>query len=530
VDKAPTIAVVVTTYNHARFLDEALRSVCAQTHPATIVVVVDDGSTDDPSSVTKRFPNVRLIRQENRGLAAARNAGLAAVETSYVVFLDADDWLEPDAIESGLACFDRAPDSGFVYGGHRNVDADGQRIGELFEPPREHPYLQLLRGNFIGMHGTVMYRRDRLLAIGGFDEALRRCEDYDVYLRMARQYVLTGHANVIASYRLHGANMSANHRAMLRTTLRVHARHAPRAEDGATARAAWVEGRRGWRRHYAHAMAAARYRRRQNGDSLLASLPALVEIAAAAPGVALVEAASGLRHRIAAALQGRWGGEFVRETARPGRIRFGDLRRTLPVAGGSDRGWPIDRYYTDRFLARHSSEIRGRVLEGGLEGYAARFGDSRVSRRDALVADRDGLHAPFASGSAESDALPEQAFDCVLLTHSLQRVYDLPRAVASVHRALVPGGVVLVAAPGISRLDSCESAPRFWSFTPAGLHRLFADVFGADAVTVEPYGNLFAAAAFLHGIAVEEVTTADIDPADATCPVIVGIRARKRLR
>src|SRR5687768_9785634 len=99
----PTVGIVITTYNHAHFLSEALDSAVAQTRAADAIVVVDDGSSDNPGEVVTRFPGVRLIRQDNRGLSAARNRGLAALTTSHVVFLDADDRLEPRAIEAGLA-------------------------------------------------------------------------------------------------------------------------------------------------------------------------------------------------------------------------------------------------------------------------------------------------------------------------------------------------------------------------------------------------------------------------------------------
>src|SRR5262245_31918650 len=112
--QAATVGVVITTYNHAHFLGEALDSVRAQTHPADEIVVVDDGSGDNPGEVVARFPGVRCIRQDNRGLAAARNAGLTALSTRYVTFLDADDRLEARALAAGLACFGRVPDSGFV--------------------------------------------------------------------------------------------------------------------------------------------------------------------------------------------------------------------------------------------------------------------------------------------------------------------------------------------------------------------------------------------------------------------------------
>jgi glycosyltransferase involved in cell wall biosynthesis/SAM-dependent methyltransferase len=525
--------VVVTTYNHAHFLGQALESVRMQTRAADAVVVVDDGSSDNPAGIVQRFRNVRLIRQENRGLAAARNTGLAALGTSYVVFLDADDRLEPGAIDAGLACHVRVPGNGFVYGGHRYINADGEGIGERFEPAGGEPYLNLLRGNFIGMHGTVMYRRDLLTAVGGFDERLRRCEDYDLYLRMARRYPVTGYPDLVAAYRLHDGNMSADHRAMLRSALEVHRRHAPSAHEGRRARAVWAEGRRRWRRCYAEAMAAARYRNQQQRGRLTASLPALMGMAAAAPRVALLEAFGGIRRRAAAVLPDRLRERLLRGRERVppvGRVRFGDLHRVTPISGcfGFDRGLPVDRYYIERFLARHASEIVGRVLEVGDDAYTRRFG-SGVSRSDVLHVHGGKPQVTLVGDLTDPEVLPEDAFDCIVLTQTLQLIYDVRQAIVRIHRALAPGGVVLVTAPGISQIDRGEWGDSWcWSFTPTALQRLFGDVFGSDAVMIERYGNVFAATAFLQGLAVEELETADLDPLDRAYPVIVALRARKR--
>src|SRR4051794_29900976 len=99
-----TVAVIIPTFNHAHFLADAIGSVLAQTRAADEIIVVDDGSTDDPAAVVAEFREVRFIRQNNRGLSAARNTGLASCATRYVVFLDADDRLLPIALQAGLAC------------------------------------------------------------------------------------------------------------------------------------------------------------------------------------------------------------------------------------------------------------------------------------------------------------------------------------------------------------------------------------------------------------------------------------------
>jgi glycosyltransferase involved in cell wall biosynthesis len=529
----PTVGVVITTYNHAHFLQQALESAQSQTRPADAIVVVDDGSTDDPASVVSRFPGVRLIRQENRGLAAARNAGVAALETSHVIFLDADDRLEPAAIEAGLRCFARAPGSALVYGAHKYIDAEDREIGERFDPPGEDPYLRLLRGNFIAMHGTVMYRRDQLLAAGGFDERLRRCEDYDLYLRIARTSRIAGHPDYVAAYRLHGGNMSTDYPAMLRSALEVHARYAPGPRDGTYARAAWAEGRRRWRRYYAGELAEDRYRRRQQGNSLGASIPVLAAVAAMDPRVAMLQAWGGLRRRIAAVLPWRLRERLLkgREQVPPvGRVRFGDLRRVTPISKdfGFDRGQPVDRYYIERFLARHSSEIQGRVLEIGDDSYTRQFGGAQVTRSDVLHVNPGNPRATLVGDLTEPGVLPENAFDCIILTQTLQLIYDVPLAIRRLHRALAPGGSLLVTAPGISQIDRGEWGPTwFWSFTPIALERMFSEIFGREGVMVRQYGNVFAATAFLQGLAVEDVDIADLEPIDWPYPVIIGLRARR---
>ena len=528
-----SVGIVVTTYNHAHFLEEALASIAAQRLKADDVVVVDDGSNDDPASIVARFPGVRLVRQPNRGLAAARNTGLAALRTSYVIFLDADDRLQPVAIEAGLACFARAPRSGLVYGGHLYLNSLGDVIGGRFEPPGESAYRSLLRGNFIAMHGAVMYRRECLEAIGGFDHGLARCEDYDLYLRMAAAYPITAHPELVAEYRLHGDNMSANHWAMLQSALEVQARYEPPSTADRLDRTAWTEGRRRWRRCYAQEMAYSRYRERQKGAKLAQTLPTLARIARASPSVAFAELTGGVRRRFRAFVSaGRGtqplnGGDAV---PGPRRVRFGDLRRTTPISRyfGFDRGQPIDRYYIERFLTRNAAAIGGRVLEVGDDSYTRRFGADRVSSVDILHVHGGNSRATIVGDLADARVLPANAYDCIVLTQTLQLVYDVRAAVRSLHRALAPGGVVLVTTPGISQIDRGEWKDTwFWSFTAASLRRLFVEVFDEPTVMIEQYGNVFAATAFLQGLAVEEVATADLDAFDDAYPVIVAVRARK---
>src|SRR5919112_291203 len=135
-DAAPLVSVVIPCYNQAHFLGEAIESVLAQSYPNFEIIVVDDGSTDDTSEVAGRYPKVRLVRQENQGLSGARNAGLARSEGEYVVFLDADDRLLPEALETGLEYLDAHSECAFASGRYRFIGGDGS-----FLNPHRHRFV-----------------------------------------------------------------------------------------------------------------------------------------------------------------------------------------------------------------------------------------------------------------------------------------------------------------------------------------------------------------------------------------------------
>src|SRR6266404_3644436 len=222
----PSVTVVITTYNHAHFLGEALVSVVGQSYPPSQIIVVDDGSRDDPAQVVRMYDGVQYIRIEHRGPSATRNAGLAAARGEYISFLDADDRLHTDALASGLETHSSHPGSAFVYGAHRRVDRQGRAMGPIrYLPVLAEPFAGFLRGNFVGMHGTVLYNRAVLVAASGFDETLRYCEDYELFLRLAAQHPIASDEALTADYRIHGENASLNHRAMLKGALAVQAKY-----------------------------------------------------------------------------------------------------------------------------------------------------------------------------------------------------------------------------------------------------------------------------------------------------------------
>ncbi len=210
-----------------------------------------------------------------------------------------------------------------------------------------------------------------------------------------------------------------------------------------------------------------------------------------------------------------------------GKADFGDLRRLRPISRvyGFDRGRPIDRYYIEAFLERHSGDIRGRVLEIGETTYTRRFG-RQVIQSDMLHVHAGVEGATFVDDLADGRSLPTAAFDCVILTQTLHLIFDMRAALATVDRILKPGGVLLCTVPGITQVsDPRWNSSWYWSLTGSGANRLFKDVFPADQVQVETFGNVLAATAFLQGLAEGELDRAELAFQDPEYPVTVAVRA-----
>jgi SAM-dependent methyltransferase len=214
-----------------------------------------------------------------------------------------------------------------------------------------------------------------------------------------------------------------------------------------------------------------------------------------------------------------------------GEVSFGDLRRLVPLSKefGYDRGQPVDRYYIERFLESHSEDIRGRVLEIADDTYTRRFGGGRIASSDVLHVTERGPGITIVGDLSAADTLPEAAFDCIILTQTMQVIYDLRSALASVNRSLRPRGVVLATVPGISPVSryDMDRWGYYWSFTTQSARRLFEESFEAELIQVESHGNVLAATAFLYGMSSQELHEGELDHLDEDYQLIITIRAVK---
>lgn len=214
-----------------------------------------------------------------------------------------------------------------------------------------------------------------------------------------------------------------------------------------------------------------------------------------------------------------------------GWVKFGSLRRLQPVSRtfGIDRGESIDRYYIEHFLARHAPDIRGCVLEIASNDYTRRFGGERVTRSEVLHVQEGNPRATIVDDLTSANQIESDSFDCIILTQTLQFIYDVHAAISNLHRILKPGGVLLATLPGISQISryDMDRWGEFWRFTTLSAHKLFEQAFAADRITIQTYGNVFTANAFLHGLAVEELRPRELDYQDPDYQVIITVRAAK---
>jgi glycosyltransferase involved in cell wall biosynthesis len=248
------ISVIIPCYNQGRFLGEALESVLSQSYTQVEIIVVDDGSTDNTREVAEHYSSIRYIYQHNQGIACARNTGLHSSTGEYLVFLDSDDYLCPGALAINLALLQTHREYALVAGQCQYVNVDSS----IITPSRAYGdihdfYLELLKRNYISMPGTVMYRRAIVVALEGFNRSPRcyGCEDYELYLRIARQFPICCHSQIVASYRRHGNGVSNKPGVMLQSALYVLALQWPFVQTREQKyHAAYRRGQDTWRNLY----------------------------------------------------------------------------------------------------------------------------------------------------------------------------------------------------------------------------------------------------------------------------------------
>jgi glycosyltransferase involved in cell wall biosynthesis len=247
---SPRISVIIPVYNCASYLSQALDGVRAQTVQEWELIIVDDGSTDDTGGIARSYvaadSRVRIIRQPNSGVAVARNRGFAEAHkgTELCIFLDADDFWQPDALQVMSSYLDDHQNAVAVQGLARFVDANGAAVeGNMGERQSRQRYVRhgqrlkrrlsagplnfatLARKNVVLSSGAVLIRSGHLRCVGGFDQSLAPVADWDMWLRLCRVGEIGGVNRVVLNYRQHGSSMSHDAGKMLSASNDLYRKH-----------------------------------------------------------------------------------------------------------------------------------------------------------------------------------------------------------------------------------------------------------------------------------------------------------------
>ena len=225
--------------------------------------------------------------------------------------------------------------------------------------------------------------------------------------------------------------------------------------------------------------------------------------------------------------------QIIRITRWPpiGWVNFGSFNRLRPISTewGTERGSPIDRYYIEKFLGNCSSLIRGRVLEIGDDTYTRKFGSPYLEQSDVLHVSENKPGVTIIGDLTSANNIQNNSFDCILLTQTLQFIYDVPAVIRTVYRILKSGGSALVTVPGIAQISryDMDRWGDYWRFTTKSIEKLFAVDFPVENLTIKGWGNVKASIAFLHGIAYEELRTKDLDYFDPDYELLITVQATK---
>ena len=531
------VSVIITCYNHGKFLAQAIESVLQQQYNPVEVIVVDDGSTDNTKQVAAKFPQVKYIYQSNQGLSAARNTGVKVSSGEYLLFLDADDWLLPGALETNTKIIQENVSAAFVSGGHTQYLAAYNKMDPQTNPVEKEHYLRLLEKNYIAMHATVLYRT-KVFEEFCFDTSLNACEDYDLYLSIARKYPIYHHQNKIAVYRIYGESMSGNGYRMLTAALRVMEKHKKFCVTDEE-KAAWQRGVNFWTEYYGRELysqlchrlkLAGKFAERKEWDILkrtnrkrFLKLKIKTNIFQVKKILKQIVPVFAKRFAHKAGLKKNF-------TPPPGKVNAGDLHRLKPLSTefGFDRGGAVDRHYIEKFLQQHAHVIKGRVLEIGDDYYTQKFGGANVSQPDVLHVDDSNKRATFIGDLTNAPQIPSNSFDCIILTQTLHLLYDVKSALHTCYRILKPGGTLLLTVPGITHIDHGEwKHTWYWAFTDKSIKRLLNEVFTEKPAMVQTHGNVYIATAFLYGLGLPEVSEKDLNHHDEHYQVIIAASAEK---
>ena len=228
-ERKPLISIIIPNYNYGRYLREAIDSALSQAYNNIEVIVVDDGSTDNSKDIIATYKKHihSIYLSQNKGLGGARNAGLKEAKGDYILLLDSDDWLFSEAVDGLVDGFKNHPACGVIFGNAEYVNSAGVFGAFHINRDRAFPYEEFLFENPI-LVSEALIRTHVLNAVGGFnsDPSIMSVADYDLWIRISKQYRVSHISHKITAIRKHEDSMSGSNIPHLTQEFQMKLRHA----------------------------------------------------------------------------------------------------------------------------------------------------------------------------------------------------------------------------------------------------------------------------------------------------------------
>ncbi|MDG2168610.1 MAG: glycosyltransferase [Opitutales bacterium] len=530
------VSVIIIFKNEERFLGEAIESVLAQTYTDWELILVDDASTDKGTDIAKGYQEqlpgkVRYLTHpnfENRGMSASRNLAIGSAKGELISFIDGDDYWFPDKLKSQVSNLQEHPGIAMVcspaqlWYSWTNKLEDQQKdfvqeypieTNKVVKAPQ---MFQLFLANEFFSICDVLVRKEIVDAVGGYDDAFRDMyEDQVFHSKICLRYPIFISTEAWYRYRRHPG--SCTHQSL-------------RSEDHAIKRTRFLE----WLQGYLKETGSDTPELKANLSNALWGYrhPVLAKLISQPNKKGLKDLVNRVTQTLLPAKAYTWFYNQCRFKHWPpvGWVRFGSFRRSAPISRSKwHRGTSIDAYYIERFLDEKKSHIHGEVLENSQSTYTWKYGEGRVTKSDVVDFLPGNPAATIVGDLSNTDLIPANSFDCVILNQTLLTKSDHDAAIKSIYRILKPGGTALVTLTGISPEQSSDqgSSNDLCSYTSSSSIELFKRHFPESSLTLQTFGNVLAATSFLHGISAEELKTSELDHLDSQYPIILALTATK---
>ena len=216
---SPLVTVYVTNYNYSAYIRQSLESLFAQTMKDFEVIIIDDGSTDDSKTIIEEYTDrAQIVFQKNKGLNVSNNIALKMATGKYIMRLDADDYLAPNALEVMSTLLEADPELGLVFPDYEMVDKDGN----LMTIQKRHNFSKEVKVLDQPAHGAcTMIRTTFLRQLGGYDERYRCQDGYELWIKFTAKYKVTNVNTPLFYYRQHGDNLTSNEERILNTRMQI---------------------------------------------------------------------------------------------------------------------------------------------------------------------------------------------------------------------------------------------------------------------------------------------------------------------